>query len=244
MTIKHEGEYMNNELDLEKELRPKLEILGNEIIISLKKRLRYKQNLEIYSPGLVVDHPKLSLLEYELGRVEEIHAELGRYTYADQEAFTDVNAANLIIKRPAPPCPIFNFPTGLGPEIVRFYIQWAMDFCKPGADSDTYGETVTADAVSLLNIYERITLGKYVAEKKYQMNTEGFRAADGAPGIERLLVDSEREAQVIEKAAQLAGHHEFDAGQARHVFGWLIRMTLRVEVQYIIKRLRNARESV
>lgn len=225
--------------DLERELRPRLEILGNEIIISLKKRSRYRQNLEIYQPGLALDHENLSLLEYELGRMEQIHAELGRYTYADQEAFTDVSGAGLVIKRPAPPCPIHNFPTGLGPEIIQYYIQWVKDFCKPGTDSDTFGETVTADVAALLNIYERITLGKYVAEKKYLMNPEGFQNAPDASAIESLLVDKGREERVIEAAMRLAEHHQFDAGQARSVFGWLIRMTVRVEVQYILKRVQK-----
>jgi len=225
--------------DLERELRPRLEILGNEIIISLKKRSRYRQNLDIYQPGLVLEHANLSLLEYELGKMEQVHAELGRYTYADQEAFTDVSKARLVIKRPAPPCPIHNFPTGLGSEIIQYYIQWVKKSCQPDTDSDTFGETVTADVAALLNIYERITLGKYVAEKKYLMNPEGFKNAKGAAAIEELLVDKEREARVIETAIRLAEHYQFDAEQAKEVFGWLIGMTVRVQVQYILKRAQK-----
>ena len=69
---------MQKDLNLDKSIRPGLDILANEIIISLKKRSRYKQNLEVYRPGLVRDYPALSLLLYELARMEQVHAELGR----------------------------------------------------------------------------------------------------------------------------------------------------------------------
>ena len=229
---------MDKELNLEGALRPGLDILASEIVISLKKRSRYKQNLEIYRPGLVIGHDDLSLLEYELARMEELHAELGRYTYASQEAFTDVRHVPLIIRRQPLPCPIYNFATNLGPETIRFYLGWIETYCPAGSDSDTYGETVTTDVAALLNLFERINLGKYVAECKYKEAPERYRKTGGDPAIiERILADSEREAKVVEMAMRMAEQYDFDPAQARHVFEWLIRITLRVEIQYIKNRL-------
>jgi len=230
---------MDKEMNLDGAIRPGLDILANEIIISLKKRSRYKQNLEIYRPGLVIGHDDLSLLEYELARMETLHAELGRYTYASQEAFTDVRHVPLIIRRQPPPCPIYNFATGLGPETIQFYLKWIETSCPAGSDSDTYGETVTTDVAALLNFFERINLGKYVAECKYKESPERYRKTGGDPvKIERLLSDSKRQAKVIDMAMKTAEQYDFDAAQARHAFEWLIRITLRVETQYIKNRLR------
>ena len=64
-------------LDLKSSIRPGLDILGNEIIIALKKRSRLPANPQIYAPGLVRGQPDTSLLDYELARVERVHAELG-----------------------------------------------------------------------------------------------------------------------------------------------------------------------
>jgi chorismate mutase len=229
---------MQKELDLNETLRPGLDILANEIVIALKKRSRYKQNLEIYEPGLVIKHSDLSLLEYELARVERLHAELGRYTYANQEAFTDVGDVKLIIKRTAPESPICNFPTSLGGEVIHYYINWIKKYCEVGTDSDTFGETVTSDVAALMNLLERINLGKYVAEYKYQENKKIFQNTMGEPReIKELVVNKEREAKVLDMAAHLAEQYEFSADQSRKTFRWIIEETIKVEVEYIHRRL-------
>ena len=229
---------MDKELDLQHSLRPGLDILGNEIVISLKKRYRYKQNPEIYKPGLVKDHPQLSLLIYELARTEQLHAELGRYTYSDQESFTDVSDVPLIILRQSPPSPIRNLPTGKHEELINFYLGWITKYCKPGSDSDAYGEAVTTDVANLLNLLERVTLGKYVAESKFQKNREKFQNTSGEPeAIRKLIVHPEREQNVILMATKMAEHYEFDPEQARYVFRWLIDATVDVQVRYLQNRV-------
>ena len=230
---------MEKELDLKQTIRPGLDILANEIIISLKKRMRYKQNLQIYEPGLVKDHAHLSLLEYELARMEELHAELGRYSYSDQESYTDVGKVPLIILRNAPPSPIYNIPTEMGKKTIDFYIHWIKKACPEGTDSDKFGETVTTDVVNLLNLLERITLGKLVAESKFQEESEAFKNTGGKYGaIENLIRHPEREDEVLDMAAQLARHYEFSEKEAASVFQWLIDATIDVQVRYIQNRLK------
>lgn len=230
---------MEKDLDLQHTLRPGLDILANEIIISLKKRMRYKQNLPIYEPGLVKDHPDLSLLEYELARVEGLHAELGRYTYSDQESYTDVSKIPLIILRDAPPSPIHNIPTDMGKNTIDFYIQWIKKACPEGTDSDRFGESVTTDVANLLNLLERITLGKFVAESKFQKESEALKKTNGEYGaIENLIKHPEREDEVLRMVSQLARHYEFNEKDAIHVFEWLIHATVDVQVRYIQNRLK------
>jgi len=230
---------MDKELDLTETLRPGLDILANEIVISLKKRSRFKRNLEIYTPGLVLGRPDLSLLEYELARMEHLHAELGRYTYANQEAFTNVSGVELIIKRSPPESPICNFPTSLGDEVMDFYIGWIRESCRAGTDSNTFGETVTSDVAALMNLIERINLGKYVAEYKFQNDPETFRKSGGdAEKILGLIKNQKREEAVLNLASQLAAHYELDRNQAMNIFQWMIEETKKVEVEYIQRRLK------
>ena len=104
-------------LDLDQSLRPGLDLLANEIVIALKRRTRFPQNAEIYRPGLVRTAPGQTLLDYELGRFEFLHAELGRYTFASQEAFTEVSGVEPIIVREQPPSPIAIMASGAGARV-------------------------------------------------------------------------------------------------------------------------------
>jgi chorismate mutase len=229
---------MQKELDLKETLRPGLDILANEIVISLKKRSRFKQNPEIYKPGLVLGRADISLLEYELGRIEQLHAELGRYTYANQESYSDISGVDLIINRPPPESPICNYLTKSGPRIIEFYITWIKDSCLSGTDSNTYGESVTSDVNALLNILERVNLGKYVAEYKFRKNPEIFRKTRGdAEQIRNLIVKPEREKKVLEMASRLGEHYDFNREQAVNIFQWMIKTTVCIEIEYIRRRL-------
>lgn len=229
---------MEHNLDLEHSLRPGLDILANEIIISFKKRSRYKQNPEIYRPGLVVGYPDISLLLYELAKMEAVHAELGRYTYSDQEAFTDVSGIPLIIKRESPPSPIVNIPTGKAEAVIGFYTGWIQTYCAPGTDSDTFGESVTSDVANLMNLMERITLGKFVAESKFQKDEARFRKTGGdTDQLRDIITHPEREERVLKMSEKLAEHYEFDAAEAKKIFLWLIKTTVDVQVRYILHRM-------
>ena len=224
-------------LDLDQSLRPGLDLLANEIVIALKKRTRFPRNPEIYRPGLVRTAPGETLLDYVLGDVEHLHAELGRYTFASQEAFTEVAGVEPVIIRDDPPSPIARMASGAEARVKAFYLAWVERACRAGSDSNTYGETVTADVEALLCILERVNLGKFVAESKFAELESEFRKADGDIGATReLLVRKGREAQVYELASRLASHYELDAELAHGVFAWMIETTIDIEVAYIRMR--------
>ncbi len=228
------------DLDLDGAIRPGLDILANEIVIALKKRTRFKQNLEIYRPGIVVGHPDLSLLDYELNRVEHQHAELGRYMYAPQEAFTDVGDVKPVIQRDPPRNPIPPFDARYADRVKAFYLDWVRETCASGSDSDTFGETVTADCAALQDIYERINLGKLVAEYKVKQNPGAFRAAaHDDDALKDLIVHKQREKNVLTLAEQLSRHYDLDLAQGRKVFEWMINATIAVQIQYIRFRIQE-----
>lgn len=234
---------MDDRLDLRSKLRPGLDLLANEIIIALKKRTRFQINPEIYRPGLVVGHPDTSLLDFELARTERFHAELGRYAYTRCDSFSDVGDVPLVIKRRPPQSPAHNYPTQMGSEIRAHYVDWVHSHCKPGSNSDTWGESVSADVVVMMNLAERITMGKSVAEYKFQQDPAAYCQTAGAPDrIRALLVNSQRESEVIELARHLARIYDFDECQAAAMFEWIIRTTIFVEVSYLQMRIAESRD--
>ena len=233
---------MDARLDLSRKLRPGLDLLGNEIIIALKKRARFPQNPEIYVPGLVNGHPDVPLLDFELARTERFHAELGRYAYTRYDSFSDVGDVPLIIKRPPPQSPTHDAPTGMGPEIRAHYVDWTRSGCQPGSDSDTWGESVSADVAAMMDLAERITMGKSVAEYKFQADMQAYLDTSGdAARIEALLVNRERESEVIAQSRRLARLYEFDPEQAAAMFEWIIQTTIRVEVRYLQTRIAGSK---
>ena len=172
--------------------------------------------------------------------MEAVHAELGRYTYSDQESYTDVTGIPLIIKRESPPSPIDNIPTGKAEAVISFYTGWIQSYCAPGTDSDTFGESVTSDVANLMNLLERITLGKFVAESKFQKEEDNFRKTGGdTDQIRTMITHPEREEQVLIMAGKLAEHYEFDVSEARKIFLWLIKTTVDVQVKYILHRMEQ-----
>jgi chorismate mutase len=208
-------------------------------VIALKKRSRFPQNPEIYAPGLVRGRNDASLLQYELERTEELHAELGRYTYANQEPFTEVTTAPLIILREAPPSPVIPFRSGLGERVRQGYLDWVRRDLTKGSDSNSWGETVTADVAALMSIFERITLGKFVAECKFREHEQRIRETGGdEAALRAMIVHPDREAAVIERARSLAERYEFPQDQAQWFFRWMIDLTVELQVGYLKRRMK------
>jgi chorismate mutase len=225
-------------LDLDRSIRPGLDILANEIVIALKKRSRFARNDSVYAPGLVRGNPLVSLLEHVLARTEQVHAELGRYTYASQDAFTEVAGVDPVIQRRPPSNPIEHVRSRTGERVLERYLAWVRGACREGSEPDTFGETVTADVNALLAILERVNLGKYVAESKLERDQQAFRDTGGdREAILGLIVRTDREVEVLELARRLAAHYELEAQHAVSVFKWMIELTKDVEVQYIRRRL-------
>ncbi len=226
------------DLDLQGTIRPGLDILANEIIIGLKKRQRYASNPKIYQPGLVVPHPEQSLLIYELSRIEQCHAELGRYAFAAQDAYTDVSKVENVINRKAPESPVRDMASGVGQRIIEFYKGWIDKYCDTADSPETYGQTVTADVDVLLAIMERVNLGKQVAESKFVELTDDFRATGGdRDGMLKLIVRKDREQKVIELSRNLANHYELPELAAVDVFEFMIDVTVDIEVDYLRMRI-------
>lgn len=229
---------MHPDLDLQGTIRPGLDILANEIIIGLKKRTRFKTNSPVYQSGLVIPFPDQTLLNYELSRVEECHAELGRYSFTTQDSYTDVSAVDNVLDRNAPESPVRPMASGVGQRIIAFYNEWIDTYCEKAIDATTFGETVTADVAVLLAIMERVNLGKQVAESKYVELTDDFHATGGdRDAMLKLIVRKDREKNVIDLSKSLARHYELAEPAAVSVFEFMIAVTVDIEIDYLHMRL-------
>jgi len=227
-------------LDLAGKIRPGLDILANEIVIALKKRSRFPINEPVYKPGLVVSLPSVSLLEHVLNNVESCHAALGRYTFAAQEAFTPVESISPIIRRTPPDNPLHPMASGVGERIIDFYQQWIHQACDSGQDTDTFGETVTSDVNALLAIMERVNLGKPVAEAKFREQPDAFIDTGGdREELLALLVNKDREAQVMDLAENLAQRYDLPVEHAINTFNFMIKTTIDIEIDYLRMRINT-----
>jgi len=226
------------DLDLAGTIRPGLDILADEIVIALKKRTRFARNASIYVPGLVRGDDARSLLEHTLGGVERQHAALGRYTFATQDAFTDVAGIAPVIDREPPTSPVLPMPSRVGPRIVEFHRTWIESNCPEGDVPATYGETVTADVVALLAIMERVNLGKPVAESKFREHETAIRASGGNREIMLdYIVRADRERAVLAMAERLADRYELPPASVQAVFRFMIATTVDIEVDYLRHRI-------
>jgi len=227
-------------LNLAKSIRPGLDILANEIVIALKKRSRFLTNSPVYEPGLIPTHPEQSLLDYELTAVERQHAELGRYAFAEQDAFSDVSDVPLVLVREAPDNPVPIMPSRAGDRIKAFYLSWIQLACEHGTNENTFGETATSDVAVLLNIMERVNLGKLVAESKYQEMPDAFQATGGDRAqMLQYIVRKDREATVREIAVNLANQYGLPSEHVVSVFDFMIETTVDIEVDYLQQRLNR-----
>lgn len=228
------------DLDLARTIRPGLDILAHEIVIALKKRTRFPVNAPVYRPGLVANDERRSLLDHSLAGVERLHAELGRYTFAAQDAFSDVAQVQPIIRRAPPVNAVRVMPSRMGPRVLDFYREWLERACRDGDEPATYGETVTADVNALLSIMERVNLGKPVAESKFRELEAEFRATGGErDAMLALIVRPEREARVLELAERLAERYELRVDDGRAVFEFMIATTIDIEIDYLQQRLAD-----
>ncbi|MFK7891003.1 MAG: hypothetical protein AB8B63_09345 [Granulosicoccus sp.] len=227
-------------LDLAGKIRPGLDILANEIVIALKKRTRFPTNAAVYIPGLVLSQPAKSLLEVVLNDVESCHASLGRYTFAEQEAFTPISGVMSIIQREPTDSPLYPMASNAGEKIIGFYRQWLTRACVAGEDTDTYGQTATSDVDALLAIMERVNLGKPVAEAKFLEQPEAFvNTAGDRDAMLDLLVKKDREAQVLELAVNLAQRYDLPEEHAVDVFNFMIKTTIDIEIDYLRMRIKS-----
>lgn len=218
------------------EIRIKLDQMTESIISLVKDRSRYKLNKKVYIKNAIPIKNKkdISFFEFALEGLEKYHASLGRYLFPDQEPLILKFVFQPSVKRIVPESPILKVKIDLAKRIINFYLKFLEKLCFRGDDPLSYGETVWCDAKIVQTLGERINLGKYVAEAKLKENPD-LGKIKNRNELEKELRILEREREVLKRAKKIAKKYKLDPKLIEELFKWLMKETLKVEVEYIKK---------
>ncbi|KAM7200038.1 chorismate mutase [Naviculisporaceae sp. PSN 640] len=249
-------------LDLSR-IRFQLIRLEDTITFHLIERVQFPLNKRIYIPGAIpIPNSNLSLLDWYLSEQEKLQSLIRRYESPDEYPFFPELVQTPILDP-------LNYPKILHPnnvnvndKIKKFYTEQFLpnvvsDFGREdrGASQENYGSSATCDIACLQALSRRIHFGKFVAESKFQSETEKFtqliRAGD-RDGIGEAITNRAVEKKVLERLKLKArtygtdpslspdgGDHvkiNVDAVVAMYET-FVIPLTKEVEVEYLMQRL-------
>jgi len=252
----------NKALDLEN-IRFQLIRLEDTITFHLIERVQFPLNRTIYEPGGVkIPNSPLSLLDWMLRETERVHSLVRRYQSPDEYPFFP-EALKTPILQP------LNYPKILHPntvninaEIKQKYIEAVLPLvCKKyaredrGETQENYGSAATCDVACLQALSRRIHFGMFVAESKFQAETDRFveliRKKDRI-GIDKAITNAAVEAKVLERLRLKAktygtdpsigveGHEKINVDAVVTMYKeMVIPLTKIVEVEYLMQRLEG-----
>ena len=224
---------MNSNYDL-KDLRTKLNQMTERIVSRLKDRSRYVLNDSVYRRDAIPIEGRtgVSFFEFALEQFEQYHASLGRYKFPDQHRLTDISFQSPV-QRWFPPSSIKRVDIKLKDEIIAFYTTMLKDLCREGEDPTTYGETVYCDADLIVLLHERINMGRFIAESKFQTDPSFKSIVENRDALRARLRKPKREQTVIDNAKKIALNYDLKPDVVERCFRWLISKTLEVEIDYL-----------
>lgn len=247
--------------------------LEDTITFHLIERVQFPLNAAIYDPDLLpipcnnlALPPALSLADYMLSETERLHSLVRRYDAPDEYPFFPH-----VLQRPMMQ-PI-RYPAILHPNSVNVnsiikekYIHEILpeacrDFGRTdrGETKENYGSAATCDIACLQALSRRIHFGKFVAESKFQKETERFvrliKAGD-RKGIDDAITDAAVEKKVLDRLRLKAKTYGRDPSLAavshndekinveavvKMYAQVVIPLTKVVEVEYLMQRLKGTR---
>ncbi|RMX66232.1 hypothetical protein DD238_004205 [Peronospora effusa] len=240
------------------------------IIFALIERAQFPHNPEVYVNvkesksaafgGLKGKYTTFdgSLLEFMLLETEKLHALARRYTSPDENAFFP----HLL---PEPILPIVDYPRVLNPNRININNQIMSVYQEKilsgltihNSDDTAYGSTATADIAVLQALSKRIHFGKFIAEAKFQAETERYTKLileNDAAGIMEALTNLTVEKKVLERVKQKASTYGQDPNAPAASFeelkvdpqlisnlyrDFVMPLTKEVQVQYLLQRIAH-----
>ncbi|KAI9679450.1 MAG: chorismate mutase aro7 [Caeruleum heppii] len=235
--------------------------LEDTITFHLIERVQFPLNPTIYVPGaLHLPESNLSFLDWMLREQERFHSLVRRYQSPDEYPFFP-DALQAPILKP------LNYPEILHPNQVnvneklkKSYIEQILPTAcvqtergDQGEAQENYGSAGTCDVACLQALSRRIHFGKFVAEAKFQQETERFVQliqAEDREGLAAAITNEKVERKVLERLrlkaktygadpsveAQGPDKINVDAVVAMYK-DHVIPLTKEVEVEYLMQRL-------
>ena len=164
----------------------------------------------MYNPGaLKLPDPKLSLLDWMLKETERTHSLVRRYQSPDEYPFFPESLEEPILAPLSYPSILHKNDVNINEQIKAAYIDKVLPQVCPhfgrsdrGEQKENYGSSVVCDVLCLQALSRRIHFGKFVAESKFQTETERFvrliKAGD-RKGIDAAITNAAVEAKVLER---------------------------------------------
>lgn len=203
-----------------------------------------------------------SFLDWSLLQMEKTHSQIRRYEAPDETPFFPDDLLPSML-------PPINYPkvlasysdeVNVNEEIKRYYVDVIVPLvsCKVGEQQENLGSVSTCDIEALQAISRRIHFGKFVAEAKYQANREMYRELilrKDVEGIEKSITNSAVEARILERLVVKAESYGTDPSMrysqnpqskvkpeliAQLYKDWVIPLTKKVEVEYLLRRLEDS----
>ncbi|KAE8036866.1 hypothetical protein FH972_009499 [Carpinus fangiana] len=250
--------------------------LEDTITFHLIERVQFPLNPTVYTTGAIPGlHPtfptkggstsegSLSLLDWNLREQERLQSLIRRYQSPDEYPFFPDALQTPIL-------PPIQYPRILHPNDVNINAKLKEKYTneimpaacaqygrpeRPEAQ-ENFGSAVTCDVMCLQALSRRIHFGKFVAESKFQKETDRFVAlikAEDRIGIDAAITDAKVEQKVLERLRLKANTYGKDpAGLAEETpvkvnadavvsmyKDYVIPLTKEVEVEYLMQRLNN-----
>lgn len=245
-------------------IREALVRMEDTIVFDLIERSQFYSSPSVYlTKYMQAQLPEFegSFLDWTLLQMERTHSQIRRYEAPDEVPFYPNDLLPLIL-------PPINYPKVLASytdeinvndEVKKFYVEKIVPSlsCKAGDQLENLGSVSTCDIEALQAISRRIHFGKFVAEVKYQNDKEMYRKlieAQDVAGIDASITNAVVEAKILERLAEKAKSYGTDptlkysqnpqskvnpeliAGLYKD---WIIPLTKKVEVDYLLRRLED-----
>ncbi|OKL57480.1 hypothetical protein UA08_07204 [Talaromyces atroroseus] len=242
-------------------IRAQLIRLEDTITFHLIERAQFPHNKTIYVPGGVpIPGSDLSLMDYLLQEQERIQSRVRRYESPDEHPFFPQALETPILEPLQYPQILWANDVNENETIKKRYIEEIIPAVCPtnrvdrGASQENYGSSASADVNLLQALSRRIHFGKFVAESKFQQETDKFvqliKAGD-RQGIDEAITNMKVEQLVlkrIETKAQTYGsdpvleeyRNKIDSEAVVNMYkNIIIPITKVVEVEYLMQRLKG-----
>lgn len=237
--------------------------MEDTITFHLIERVQFPLNGTIYKPGaLEIPNSDLSFLDWTLREREKLDSLIRRFQSPDEYPFFPDALQTPILKPLHYPKILHENDVNVNEKIKKHYIDTFLpaacaDFGRKdrGETEENYGSAATADILCLQALSRRIHFGKFVAESKFQTETEKFVKlikAEDRDGLGEAITNAAVEKKVLERlrlkartygtdpsiGAEAPGKINVDAVVAMYK-DFVIPLTKEVEVEYLMQRLEQ-----
>ena len=251
---------------LETKLRIACRRLEDTITFHLIERVQFPLNRSIYIPGEIkIPDSPLSLFDWILKEQERIHSLVRRYQSPDECPFFPAALQEPILQPLHYPRILHDNMVNVNPKLKASYIDHILPHActhygraERSDAQENYGSAAVCDVACLQALSRRVHFGKFVAESKFQKETERFVAlikAEDRRGIDEAITDAKVEKKVLERlrlkantygvdpsVAADGGPVKIDADAVVAMYkDYVIPLTKEVEVEYLMQRLNGTK---